>query len=342
MAVSLRRPGVVVPARIDPSGLTGPTRGESRGPGWRRVAPGWYVPTSTESAALEQRIVEAVVGCGPGAAVTGWAALAWAGGRWFSGLAPDGRTPLPVPVALDDERIVRPRQGVRVSEDWLFDGDVIELDGLPITIPERSVTFEARRARTLVKAVQVIDMAAADDLVDIVSVATYTEQLIARPGLRRLRMALGWADENVWSPQEDTMRLTWGQARPGVRLLCNAPIFDHDGRHLLTPDLLDPERGVAGEYQGAVHLDGAVRRRDLNRDSLYRDLGIEQVEMMSGDRHDTIDFHRRLDAAYRRASAPSTGWTLEQPSWWVDTSTVAARRSLDTAARAVWLRRRAA
>ena len=39
-----------------------------------------------------------------------------------------------------------------------------------------------------------------------------------------------------------------------ARLNCKAPVCDPDGRHLLTPDLLDVEQGVAGEYDGVAHL----------------------------------------------------------------------------------------
>jgi hypothetical protein len=344
VSLSISRPGVVVPVRIDDAGLTGPTTGQARGPRWRRAAPGWYVPTSAGRPTCDQRLVEAVVGCGAGAAVTGWGALAWAGGRWFGGLAGDGQTPLPVPVALGDQRTVRPRAGVEISEDWLFPDDLTELDGLPMTLAERSVTYEARRAPSLLSAVRVIDMAAADDLVDLATLAAYTERLVDRPGVRLLRTALGWADENVWSPQEVTMRLRWRRELPAAPIRCNAPLFGPGDRHLLTPDLFDPESGVAGEYDGAIHLENGPRRRDLDRDSLYRDLGIELVTMMSADNDDITSFLARLRGAYRRAEqrrGSARSWTLEQPAWWVDTSTVARRRALDDAARSIWLRRRA-
>lgn len=265
MSTAPTRAGVCWPARIDPAGVRGPTPGQARGPRWRRVGAGLYVPADTDSAALEQRIVEAVLGCAGPAMATGWAGLAWLGGRWFGGLAPDGRTPRAVPVALGDRRAVRPRPGVQVTEDWLFVDDRIEVDGLPLTTPERSVTWEARRARTLVAAVQVIDMAAYDDLVDVETLGDYVARLPCRPGVVRLREALRWSDENAWSPREVAMRLCWRRERPWSNPRSNVPLFDFDGHHLLTPDLLDVDRGVAGEYDGAVHLGDEARRRDLDR-----------------------------------------------------------------------------
>ena len=334
----ITRPGVVPPVRVDPAGEVGPTPGQARGPGWRRVGPALYVPSSVDAGALDQRVAEAVLGCGPGAAATGWAGLAWEGGRWFR------RSDL-VPVALGDGRGVRPRPGVALSEDWLFEDDLIELDGLALTRAERSVTYEVRRALSLHDAVRVIDMAAYDDLVDLASLTTYATRLRGRPGTKQLDEALAWADENAWSPQEVPMRLYWRDARPRDRVHCNRPIFDRSGRHLITPDLLDVENGVAGEYDGAVHLEREVFRRDLDRDALYRDLGIELVTMVSSDHRDINGFLARLHGAYRRAAVPDPAersWTDEQPSSWVDTSTVSARRALDAGERAIWLRRRAA
>lgn len=338
MTSSISRPGVVVPVHLDPSGRAGPTPGQARGRGWRRVGCGLYVPSSVDAGALEQRIVEAVAGSSGAAAATGWAGLAWQRGRWF-------RRDLPVPVALGDRRAVRPRAGVTISEDWLFPDDLTELDGLALTCAERSVTYEVRHSSSLIAAVRVIDMAAYDDLVDLASLTAYAERLGSRPGTRRLRTALSWAEENAWSPQEPAMRIHWRRAVPRARLLCNAPVFDLDDNHLITPDLIDVEHAVAGEYDGVVHLEPGAFRRDLNRDALYRDLGIELVTMMSTDAPDISDFLVRLDAAYRRAAerrGAERHWTMQQPAWWVDTSTVAARRALSIDERAVWLRRRAA
>ncbi|GAA3667935.1 hypothetical protein GCM10022237_29790 [Nocardioides ginsengisoli] len=334
------RRGVVLPVHLDATGRTGPTPGQARGGRWRGVAPGWYVPGEVDGAVLDQRIVEALAGVPSYAAVTGWASLARRDARWFKGLAADGRTVVDVPVALQT-RGVRRRAGVELTEDWLFDDDIEVVDGLPVTRPERAVAFEVCRTRSLAPAVRMVDLACAADLTDLATLDTYTQRLIARPGVPRLRTALAWADENVWSPQESTMRVVWRQRIPRA-LLANRPLFDHDGRHLVTPDLIDPLAGVVGEYDGAVHLGDGLRRRDLDRDALYRDLGLELVTMMSAGTGDVHHFERRLAAAYRRAArrpAESPRWTLRQPAWWVDTSTVARRRALTLDQRATWLRR---
>jgi hypothetical protein len=58
-----------------------------------------YVPASFDAELPEQRIVEQAVRL-RGGAVTGWAALRLAGAAYFDGLAGDGRTRKPVPLAV--------------------------------------------------------------------------------------------------------------------------------------------------------------------------------------------------------------------------------------------------
>lgn len=339
MELHLTRPGLIAPVHLDPHGVTGPTTGQARGPQWRRVGAGWYVPARVpRGASTQQRIVEAVGGLPPGAAVTGWAALHWLGARWFDGFNADGSA-RPVPVAASERHVVRKRDGVIGSEDWLFDDDIIVIDGLPITVPERSVTFEARTAKDEVSATQVIDMAAYDDLVSVEELAAYTERLAYRPGKRQLERALSVASENAWSPMETVMRRFWQSDRLCV-LQCNTPVFDAAGQHLFTPDLLDPEAGVAGEYDGHLHDPGRARSRDLVREELYRRHGIEVVTMMAGpgERGRFLD---RLAGAYARSRRPGPrSWTTTPPPWWTDTSTVDLRRALPAEQRERLLRHR--
>ena len=59
------------------------------------------------------------------------------------------------------------------------------------------------------------------------------------------------------------MRLIWTRTAGLPRPLTNRPVFDLQGRHIGTPDLLDVEAGLFGEYDGAMHLDGKSRLRGL-------------------------------------------------------------------------------
>jgi hypothetical protein len=345
----ITRSGVVLPVRVDPTGVDGPKRREAAGPEWRRAGRGWFVPTYVDPETPDQRIAEAATRLpdrsdGVRAGVTGWAGLWWAGGRYFNGLAAGGRDLVPVPLAVDNRRRLKPQPGIELCEEFLAADDVVEVDGLPITVPARSVCRILRSTASLDRRVATLDMAAFDDLCSLEEVFDYAvSHLAGRPHVSRIWSALPLATENSWSPREPVMRLAWCLDGDFPAPLVNVPIFDHAGNHLVTPDLLDPRAGVAGEYNGAVHDGLDPRRRDLDREELCRDLGLELVTMVSADDRDRARFLGRLGAAYRRAAerrGPRLDrWTLAQPAWWVDTSTVLRRRALTDAERAIWLRR---
>lgn len=347
-AFHARRPGLVRPVRVDPAGLTGPTYGQVEGKGWRRVSRGLYLPARLTAERVEQRIVEAAAALPARGAVTGWAALRWLGLDLVDGRRPDG-SPLPVPLWVDDH-LRRPQPGAIHSAERILTGslpwlEILVVDGLPVTSPWRSTAFEVRRAPTLTDAVRWIDLAAARDLVAVDEMATYAAALNGWTGVGRLREAVALADENVWSPTETDLRLAWISI--GVTpVLTNPPIFDLAGRHLGTPDVLDPRLGIVGEYDGALHLDGGRRARDITREGTFRRAGLEYVTMTGPDRRDPADFLRRTRDARERQRALGTDrpvrWTLTPPAWWTPTSTVAQRRALTAEQRARYLRRGAA
>ena len=333
---------VTVPVRVDPRGLAGPTKKQAAGSQWRRTSRGFYVPADTEPTAL-QRVVEAGILLPSHAAVTGWAALCWLGGWWFSGLESDGVTPLPVPIASSRHRM-RPQPLVSICEERWDPKDVVVVDGLPITTAVRSVWFEMRYAQSVENAVVVLDLAAFHDLASIYEVWAYAHRHPSYTGIGQCRDAVWLADENAWSPMEVSMRQSWvaaGHPRP----LTNRPVFDHHGVHLGTPDLIDPDAGVIGEYDGAVHRSANRHAMDIERVDRFRKHGLEEVVMTSGDRHDRWAFTQRLHGAYARARDVPVSrrrWTLDPPAWWRQTFTVDQRRALNAEESTVWLRHRAA
>lgn len=334
---------MVAPVRRDLSGRTGPTDSETKGSGWRRTSRGLYVPASVDSTSLSQRIVEAAAVLPAYGGVTGWAALGWLGGRWFEGVDSWGD---PVPVVLascpDD---IRPQPGIQPSAERLNPSTLTVCDGLRITTAVRSVCFEMRYAASDRLAVVALDMAAFNDLVSIDEATAYIAELNGWTGVPRARSALPHADENSWSPRETLMRQVWTIDASRPRPLCNVPIFDLSGRHIGTPDLFDPVAGVIGQYDGALHLQGGQRAKDVVRDELFRSHGLETVTMLAADWHAPAAFVARLHAAYARAlwlPEEQRAWTIRPPRWWVETRTVAQRRALTQAQRERFLRLRAA
>ena len=337
------RPTLMAPVCVDPTGENGPTRAQARGRHWRPTSHGRYVPVTVPAGDPGQRAVEAAGLLRCGEAVTGWAALRWLHGYWFTGTAADGSL-LPVPIVTDRE-VVAPDWG-RVSQEHLRFGERILVDGLPVTDAVRSVSFEVRYAETLMAAVTALDMACYSDLVTIAEMAAYAAVIGPVTGIGMLRKAVDLADENAWSPREVSMRLVWTVDGERPRPLCNVPIFDRSGRHVGTPDLLDPVAGVVGEYDSDLHLVGAQRAKDVRREGEFRALGLEYVTMLGSDSADGYrSFLSRLATAYanaRYADEATRPWTIVPPRWWIDTTTVAARRGLSPSQRQRALRYRRA
>ncbi len=334
-----RRPQLIRPVRLDPRGVIGPTRGMAKRGMWQHTSHGYYVPWWVDRTMVEQRIVEASM-CSPayGGAVTGWAGLRWLGGRWFDGAARDG-SPLPITVTGVG---VRPQPGIRISAERLNVPEIVSHDGLLLTRALRSALFEMRYAATVWDAVQVADMAAYSDLFSLDELWAYALAHSGMTGIPQARDATLLAEENCWSPMEVVMRLIWVLVAGLDRPLMNQPVFDLQGRHLGTPDLLDVESGTYGEYDGAFHLEGRRRRKDQDREDAFRRVGLEPFVMLAGQSRDEVAARMvaTRDRALRLGNARR--WTIEQPSWWIPTETVAQRRALSAADRVRLLTHRAA
>lgn len=331
------RPGVVVPVRVARAGGPGPTRGDVRGRRWRRSSHGLFVPAGVELTA-DQRIVEAAAVLRGGEAVTGWAALHWSHAAWFDGTV-GGAVLRDVPLVATRDRTAQ--AGFAVSQEFLNPREIDLVDGLPLTRAVRSVTFEMRYASSLGAAVEAIDMACYADLVSIAEVAAYVAALGPVTGIQQARDALAEADENSWSPRETRMRGVWTRRAGLRRPLCNVPVFDLDGRHVGTPDMVDPVSGLVGLYHGDSHLSLVGAAGDAAKEDAYRDLGLEPVAMLAPDWGDLDAFTARLLAGARRAARHTArGWTLTPPAWWTTTDTVEKRRALTDRQRAKYLRYR--
>ena len=291
------------------------------------------MPTSVERS-LGQRIIEAAAVLPRYGGVTGWAALRWQGGYWFDGLATGGSDVRAVVLATADSS-VRARPGIEISEEGLPPDELATVDSLRVTTVARSLLFEMRYAGSDREAVQAFDMAAYSDLISAEEMMAYAAAHTAWTGIPQARRALGLVDENSWSPAETRMRLIWVLDAELPPPLCNVPIFDRAGNHIGTPDLLDLEAGLVGEYDGALHLAGEQRRRDRRREEAFRSAGLECVTMMSGDGDRWQVAERLLDARKRaRFEAESRRlWTVQPPAWWIPTRTVSERRALDAVQR---------
>jgi hypothetical protein len=294
------------------------------------------VPSSVDGTNPEQRIVEAAGALPEVGGVTGWAGLRWAGGYWFEGQTGDGADARPVPLAVGFHDI-RPQAVIEVTQEHLDLQEMTALDGLPMTTVRRSLGYEMRYAGSIRNAVVAFCMAAYSDLVSIEEMNAFFARHRGWDGIRLARAAMALAEENCWSPQEVRMLLVWLLDAGLPRPLCNRPVFDRSGRHIGTPDLLDIEAGIVGEYDGPLHLHGSQRRKDRDREEAFRGVGLEYFTILTGDVRDRMRTAERMRLARSRARFEAESrrrWTVDLPHWWIPTFTVEQRRDLTPPQRA--------
>jgi len=296
---------------IDPTGHEGPTKGQARGRLWRRTSQGLYVPSSVEPGLVEQRIVEQGARLRRGA-ITGWAALRLLGGGYFDGLAPDGRTPLPVPIAANGDRLTSgPHADVRrVAIDQ---ADVVIRYGVRCAGPERALFDAVRWADTLDARVTAIDMAAAAALMSLRRLWTYVMSQRQVHGRMEVIEALGWANEGAQSPQEVRLRMIWRRRFSWPEPLTNRTVLSLDGRRLGTPDLVDETWGMGAEFDGAEHRKRARHRRDVRRLDDFQRAGLEIATFVGADLDDEELVVDRLRATRDRATQRERRWRLAPP-----------------------------
>jgi hypothetical protein len=309
------------PVRIDPTGLTGPTAGQSRGARWRKTSHGYFVPAEVSDECPEQRVMEQSVRLPSGGGVTGWAACRLRGAAFFDGLDTDGVTRLPVPLAIGPTSLIREDPAVRVSRDSL-DGERITLvQGIPCVPVHRAVFDAMRWASDVREATVVIDMAAAAELISVRMMRTYVATRARWRGVPKVRRALDLADEHSMSPGETRMRLVWVLDAGLPSPLCNQPVFDRRGDLIGVADLLDPTAGVVGEYDGAAHRGARRHRRDVLREDRFRRAGLEYFKVVGLDLEEVPMVVERMLTTRRRSTPLPPGeraWTLMPPADWYD------------------------
>jgi hypothetical protein len=266
---------------------------------------------------VEQRILEQVVRLRGAGVVTGWASLRWQGAAYFDGRA-FGRD-RPVPLVRCSGGRFRPETAAQISRSQMAPPEIVVAHGLACASVERSLFDEMRFSANEREAAVSADMTVAAGLITIDQLTAYVARRCAWTGVPLARKALCLVTSDSRSPTEVRMRLIWELDAGLPRPLCNQPVFDRHGNLLGCPDLLDPEAGVVGEYDGAVHKNVARHRRDVAREDGFRASGLEYFAVVGGDLSHRDLVVERMLGARRRAKflAPEQrAWTLDPPPWW--------------------------
>ena len=311
--------GLVRPVRLDPGGVTGPTRSQARSGKWRRTSYGFYVPSGVSAKVPEQRILEESMRLPREGAVTGWASCRLFGATFFDGMLSDGRTLIPVPLATGSTARIRGDAAISVLRDRLDPTEVVLRHGIACTRARRGL-FDAMRAVPDVReSVVAMDMMAAADVVSIKQMREYLDDHPGWNGAPQVAAALELASEHSKSPNETRMRLIWEIDAGFPRPLVNRPIFDLRGRLLGIPDLLDHVAGVVGEFDGADHRGANRHSSDVGREDGFRQRGLEYFTVTGPD----VDVRRRVvsrmtSARSRAKWLPESDrrWTIVAPPGW--------------------------
>lgn len=310
--------GLVRPVRVDPKGITGPTPGQARGRKWRQTSQGFYLPASVDDDLPEQRILEQSMRLPPCGAVTGWAACRLWGGAFFDGLESDGRTRLPVPLAVGPGGNIRRDARVRLAYDRLPAAQIRVRHGIRVVVVDWAVFDAMRQAGDVREAVVALDMAVAAGLTSISSVVAHLQHRGGATCIDLAREAVPLACAGSRSPNEVRLRLVWeldaGLPRPQV----NCPIHDLSGRLLGIADLLDLEAGLVVEFDGADHRGIDRHSRDVAKDEAMRGCGLEVTRITGRDlRTPRLVVRRLLDARARAGFEPreTRRWVARPVDW---------------------------
>lgn len=287
------------------AGLLGVGWRELAGPHWRAPYRGVHVWAASDRDDPRQRALDAAPLLPAGAAVGGWAAACLGGAVELDGRGVGGNERRPVLLCLPRDLRVRRGPDIRPLRSTLDAGDITEIDGIPVTTPLRTA-FDLARTEPFEAAVMALDYLARGRPEFLGDLHEYARAHRALRGSARVAAALRHATHLSRSGGETRLRLLWtldaGLPPPAV----NPVVRLADGFLLGMPDLLDPETGLAGEYDGAGH-----RSEHRHADDNAREEGLEDGGLVVA-RFGALDLgprrrrslHRIADGRRRAVAVP--------------------------------------
>lgn len=299
---------VVHPVRVGEA-LT-PDR--ARGRGFRRTGSGLYVPAAVDTGSAQQRIVEEAARLPAGGAVTGWASCLLHGAAWLDGLAPDGRTPRPVALAVGPRGGVRKTSGIVVSFERLPEWEVWRRYATRVTRPERAV-FDEMRRHDRREALVVLESALAGRITSLQRFAAYVERHRSARRFAVVEWALSRARGGARSPLEVRVRTTAEEDAGYGRLEVNRVVETLDGVRIGEVDLVDEESGTAIEVDGAEHREADRQAWDITKEEALRQVGLETARVTGSQARESATLVERLVAVRARSlsvSPQDRAWRL--------------------------------
>lgn len=289
---------VVPPVRVG-DGLT-PDR--ARGPSHVRTSRGLYVPSEIDRDLAQQRIIEVAARLPAGAAITGWASCLLHGAAWLDGRRPDGRTPLPVAVAVGPRGGVRRHRDLSVSFERLPEWEVWRRYGVRVTRPERAV-FDEMRRHDQRGALVVLESALAGRITSIRRFEVFARAHRSARRYAVVEWALPRARGGARSPAEVRVRTVAEEDAGWPRLQVNRVVLTLTGERLGEVDLVAEADVAAIEVDGADHRDGDQQAWDITKEEGLRQVGFEVTRVTGRQALDPATLAPRLRAVRQRALA---------------------------------------
>lgn len=232
------------------------TRGQLRGPRFRRLFPDVYAPARLDDdLALRSRAAGVLV-AGRGVVAGYSAAELWG--------ASSGPPDAPAEVLLTAPRCQSYRcAGLVVHRDRSGPGETCRIGGTAVTTPDRTAYDLARWAPTLTERVVAVDALVQHRRVDLADVTVLRHRHLGARGGGEVADVLALVDGRAESPMESRARvaLVLGGLPPAVQ----HPVIVRGRRYYL--DLAYPHQRLAIEYDGEDHRRQARARRDLEREA---------------------------------------------------------------------------
>ncbi len=243
---------------------------------WRRISTGLYI--WAELADDPRNVLRALRRVLPAEAAFSDRTAAWLHGLDFQPCQP-------IEVTVPDGGVLPNRTGVSFRRSALPPHEVVECQGLPVTLPVRTV-FDLARHLSVGEAVVAVDMALHGSLVELEDIRSYIRAHPASKWVAQARRVIELAEPRAESPMESRLRVLLvlaGLARP----LAQAELTDERGCFLGRVDLYYPRQRLGVEYDGGTHRDSLAT--DNRRQNRLLAAGYRLLRFTAGDVYNRPD-----------------------------------------------------
>jgi hypothetical protein len=261
----------------------GISRRELSGPLWQPAWRGVHIWHNADKKDPAVRLPAVAPLLPPGAALGAWAALHARGVHDVDGrIGLTGKT-RPILVCVGSVGLIDARPGLIIDRGRFPADEITICSGVPVVCAERAICQIARRYG-VAEGVAAADAACRAAVTTPQRLRDFVARQGGRPGVPAMRLTAHLVDPRAASIQESHFRYVWVVIAGLPRPLVNAKIMDDESGFVVgSPDLLDRDAGLVGEYDGATHRELAAHTNDNNREEGFESRNLIVVRATSID-----------------------------------------------------------